>query len=221
MKAGRVFGAAGAFLGFAMAALGAEVPPGQTVELAGVTPAQAPWFGKEWSPQTDSRSIDVSFNPGFYSGIVTADAVVLPPASNAVVWYSVFTLSSIGVGNVVAITIEGLGGQTVYAEYRPDLGAVGAPERAIRSADGDALRFEIQSFGQGAPSAPVYVYSTGSGLARGRAILTFSSGATAVVEDVLIPAPADAPCAGDINGDGAVNFADLNGVLSNFGQACE
>ena len=32
--------------------------------------------------------------------------------------------------------------------------------------------------------------------------------------------PASSTCPGDLNGDGVVNFTDLNGVLSNFGVPC-
>jgi predicted lipoprotein with Yx(FWY)xxD motif len=45
------------------------------------------------------------------------------------------------------------------------------------------------------------------------------SGSARVFFSVPLPA-APAPCPGDLNGDKIVNFADLNGVLSNFGAPC-
>jgi hypothetical protein len=45
------------------------------------------------------------------------------------------------------------------------------------------------------------------------------SGSARVFLSVPLPA-APAPCPGDLNGDGEVNFTDLNSVLSNFGQPC-
>jgi hypothetical protein len=45
------------------------------------------------------------------------------------------------------------------------------------------------------------------------------SGSARVFLSVPLPA-APAPCPGDLNGDNIVNFADLNGVLTNFGQPC-
>jgi hypothetical protein len=45
------------------------------------------------------------------------------------------------------------------------------------------------------------------------------SGSARVFLSVPLPS-APAPCPGDLTGDGVVNFADLNGVLSNFGVPC-
>ncbi len=45
-----------------------------------------------------------------------------------------------------------------------------------------------------------------------------SSGSVFVFRSVALPAAST--CPGDLNGDHVVNFADLNGVLSNFGDTC-
>jgi hypothetical protein len=44
------------------------------------------------------------------------------------------------------------------------------------------------------------------------------SGSAFVFRSVRLPAASI--CPGDLNGDNLVNFSDLNGVLSNFGQSC-
>ena len=53
----------------------------------------------------------------------------------------------------------------------------------------------------------------------GRIVVRLTTGERHIVEGVLAPALPPS-CPGDTNRDGAVNFADLNTVLTNFGQNC-
>lgn len=74
------------------------------------------------------------------------------------------------------------------------------------------LTLRLRASAGPAPSAPFYfVMRQGDSAALVQAQLD----AISYVQDVLL-AP---PCAGDANGDGAVNFADVTSVLANFGGA--
>ena len=223
---GRVLGvslvvAAVAWLAGAGEARASVVDPGQTVALGGVTAVQAPWHGTQWWTETEVRSFvifDADDNV-LYSGIFGSLGVLTPPLAHPVVWYEVRSRTDEAPSPVASITVEGVGDQALRMEYRADVNTGAAPSRVVRSADGNTLRVEYDGGIMREASRPVYAFSTGSGLERGRVTLTLVSGETVVFEDVLVPGEAGS-CAADTNGDNIVNFADLNAVLSNFGDAC-
>jgi hypothetical protein len=74
---------------------------------------------------------------------------------------------------------------------------------------GQSIAYAGDLNGDSHPDLIIGAYDEGSGNLPGAAL---------VIMSVATPAPA--VCEGDINGDGAVNFADLNAVLSRFGLMC-
>jgi hypothetical protein len=204
------------------AAGASDVQPGETVELIGVGPLQAPWYGNEWAAETELQTFLIVDDSGvvLYAGRLVAQAVIVPPLEHPLVWYTIRSLGSEAPSTVATVTVEGLAGRTLFAEFRSDQGGGATPLCVERTVDGDALRIDYGAGVGGLISSPVYVYSTGSGLARGRVTLSTAGGETVVLENVLIPGAPLASCEGDANGDGVINFTDLNGVLTNFGESC-
>lgn len=136
--------------------------------------------------------------------------------------YDMITIGSVPTQShrPLTFTIDGYSGLAVNTNWRNDIFAGGAPVTKItRSDDGDRLTFDLGAAQTSHFVAmPVFVYTDSSVFRNtGTLRVQLSDGRELVFTDVPVPIP---PCAEDTNADGVINFADLNRVLTNFGEAC-
>jgi len=198
------------------------IPPGGVVAPAGTTLGQSPWIEIDWLGEL------------VYNGIipVTDQAGQEKLLQTLVYRHPVGALgdracSSIYVGSApdqsirpVRFTISGYRGLAVNSDWRSDVLVGGGPTTKItRSADGDTLAFDLgQARTTHYVSMPIVVATDATRFANtGTLRLELNTGQIVVFENFPVPL---APCAGDANADGVINFADLNAVLSDFGRPC-
>ena len=110
-----------------------------------------------------------------------------------------------------------------------DLNGDNAPDLAVANSDpssnsvgvllsnGDGTFQSRQDFTTGTQPFSVAIGDLNGGRAPDLAVANVSSDSVSVLLNQCDPA---ASCPGDTNGDGQVDFADLNFVLSNFGVPC-
>jgi hypothetical protein len=105
-------------------------------------------------------------------------------------------------------------------DYTDGLGSVG-PDAASRTASGTQVAF---FFGDavllpGQDSRFFFIHTEATSFdSNVQARITLNTGETVIIGGLRGPALTD--CPGDTNGDGVVNFTDLNTVLTNFGDDC-
>lgn len=205
------------------AAVGDVFQPGQTLTLEGTTPTLSPWLQGNVSGGT-TRFFEVrdGSNAVVFSGTLVVDFVQAVPFGVQYANYRLVGTSGVGGRSVTSIQLPGWRTSSVDAEFRSDLepGAV-PPSFAGRSLDGDTMTF---LFTGGLPSGEdsrfFYIYSGATEIvSTGIARVILNTNEFVEITGLPIPAP-DVACPGDTNGDGVINFVDLNGVLSNFGQNC-
>jgi len=123
--------------------------------------------------------------------------------------------------SITRIEFTGWGTNAVDAEYRNDVAPAPAPSSAERSVDGDMLTINFGTPLQPTQTSQFFYIFTGAPTVEntGGARIVLNTGESATVGGLPVPAPLVA-CEGDTNGDGVINFADLNGVLTNFGDSC-
>lgn len=221
--------------GMVLASMGASVAsatvlePGGSFVPVGTTGAASPWLSTGLAALNSVNSYTVLNGSG--QSLLTGDFIVaivpMPPFVDrgyCVYVVSVFT-SPQGPRQVASIELSGFAGASVDAGFRTDLAPFGgtspAPSLASRSADGDTVRFDFQpGVSAFAPSRALFVYTPSARLQNtGTARITINTGESVTLTGLPVPTSL-ASCEGDANADGVINFADLNGVLTNFGEPC-
>lgn len=211
---------AGAVLG--SSALADTVAPGASVTLGGTTPTLSPWL-QGVSPGGTTRFFEVrdASNAVVFSGTLLVSYVDANPFGRRYANYRFQGTSGVAGRAISKVEFSGWGVNTVDTEYRSDFAPAPAPGAAERSPDGDTLTLTF-----GAPLAPTqtsqffYIFTGAPTVAStGSARIVLNTGESAMVSGLPVPAPLVA-CDGDTNGDGVINFTDLNGVLTNFGEIC-
>lgn len=217
---------AGAVLGLSLsvAANAAEVAPGATVSLSGTSRVASPWIGDDTGPVLFVvGNVPVRNESGQTVALLTANvrlAATPPFTDRGVLVYRLLSLSS--TIRPTSFAIDGFEGVLVDTNWRNDTSGTGnsAVPAVARSADGGTLTYTLGSGTALYVAWPVYVYTLETELENtGTMVITMSTGQTVTLTGLPVPAKA-AACEGDSNGDGLINFADLNGVLSNFGEDC-
>jgi hypothetical protein len=196
--------------------------PGTSISLGGTTVTASPWL-QGVSPGGTTRSFTIT-GPG---GAVVFSGTLLVSFRDTVPFgyrhgvYRVQNLTGSGPRWIASIEFEGFAGADIDVEHRTDAAAGAIPRTAARSADGDAVSFFFTGdLTAGATSQFFYIFTGAPTVANtGTARITLNTGESATVTGLPVPAPLVA-CEGDTNGDGVINFTDLNGVLTNFGESC-
>lgn len=205
------------------AALGDVFQPGQTLALEGTTPTLSPWLQGSVSGGI-SRFFEVrdGSNAVVFSGTLVLDFVQALPFGVQYANYRLVGTSGVGGRAVTSVQITGWRTSSVDAEFRSDLepGTV-PPSFAGRSLDGDTVTFLFTGgVPAGQDSRSSYIFSGATQLAPvGIARVILNTNELVEITGLPVPAP-DIVCPGDTNGDGLINFSDLNAVLSNFGEGC-
>jgi hypothetical protein len=121
------------------------------------------------------------------------------------------------------VEILGFAGLQTNVEYRTDgIGDIGPNLASRTNGDGAQISFLFANplLTPDLESHYFHVFSNGAnfnllGLAR----IVLNTGESVIIAGVYLPSLTN--CPGDTNGDGIVNFADLNTVLTNFGEECD
>ena len=198
------------------------VNPGQVVALGGTSAASSVHL-QGGSPGGATRLFEVrdSSNAVVFTGTLLFSWVDTPPFARRYYTMRLQKLTGVAGRQVVSVELSGFGTFQIDTNYRSDFAAAPFPDKVTRSADGETLRFDFPiGVTPGQNSQFFYVYTLSSQIQNtgtGRIIL--NTGEFGTITNVPMPA-APAACPGDATGDGVVNFADLNTVLTNFGQAC-
>lgn len=128
-----------------------------------------------------------------------------------------------GLNGVVArVEAESFAGFAVDANWRADGLGMSPPNQADRSGSGSVINYEFLTppLFSGSTSRFFYAFTDATEFnTDGLATIYLSSGEFATVRVFAPGAPCET-CRGDVNGDGVVNFQDLNEVLTNFGAEC-
>jgi hypothetical protein len=203
---------------------GAEpIQPGDQIPLVGATVAQYPWFGGPAQTATTFVPFlveDDQDNPVF-QGVITS----IPSRSDEMgtlrFSYRVRDLQGVGGRRITRIDLLGYEGFQTFVEYRTDGSAGVGPNSAVRAANGSSVGF---LFGNplllpGDQSRFFFVHTDATHFREDvLARITLNTGETVIVGGLHGPSLSD--CPGDTNGDGVINFTDLNTVLSTFGEDC-
>ena len=202
----------------------APIQPGQQIDLVGTTLVEFPWYE---GPAQDATTFvpflveDDQDNPVF-QGVITS----IPARSDSMgtlrFRYRVQDMQAVGNRRITRVDLLGYEGFQTNVEYRTDgLGTIG-PSMALRSGgagssvgfiyaspillpDSDARFFHVHTDA---------THFHNEVLAR----ITLNTGETVIVGGLHGPSLSD--CPSDTNGDGVINFTDLNTVLSTFGEDC-
>jgi hypothetical protein len=147
------------------------------------------------------------------------------PFQNPIIRYAIEDPDAVGSHGIVEVAFLGLGRQVIDAGRLSNQNvSMPWPNRAARTPDGDVVAFEWD-VPVPPPSGPIgsqvfFVYSSAPLIdMNGRMRVTLNTGEQAIIQGVPVPTLGEA-CPGDTNADGVINFTDLNGVLTNFGEDC-
>lgn len=193
--------------------------PGSSVSLGGTTVIASPWL-QGVSPGGTTRSFSITGSGGevVFSGTLLVSYRDTDPFGYRHGVYRVQNTTAFGPRWIVRIEFDGFGDGDLDVEYRTDAAAGVIPHTAARSADGDTVSFFFSgNLGAGATSQFFYIFTGAPELDfTGTARITLNTGEVAMVTGLPVPAS----CNGDTNGDGVVNFVDLNDVLTNYAEDC-
>jgi hypothetical protein len=204
-------------------ALAVPLAPGGQVTLGGTTTLENSWIAGMNQSGTESVFFTITDAQGgpVFQGTFTSQVTRSTALETMRVIYRLRDMQAIGNRAVSSVEIAGYSGFLTNVDFSHDsLGDVG-PSAASRSASGGMLNFVF---------SPVLVVSQDSHFfwahtdavdyaLSGQARITLNTGESVVIGDVYVPRT-DVGCAGDVNLTGAVNFTDLNEVLSAFGSDC-
>lgn len=133
------------------------------------------------------------------------------------------TNSQPGLNGVVArIEAEPFKDYLVRADWRNDSAGMAMPNFADRSGSGSLLNYDFLTppLFSGADSRVFFAFTDATRFnADGCVTIYLTTGEFVTIPSFAPGEPCDS-CRGDVNGDGVVDFADLNEVLSAFGTMC-
>jgi hypothetical protein len=229
MNARKLFACAAALGTIGASAFGVVINPGQWSVLVGTNGIQSPWLNVP-SPGATGAQFAVLGAPfvAIYSGQLLISFGRTVPLEEPVLFYRIQqTWAEDTTRRISSISFTGYKDIRVESEFRTDQSGDGEPKRVRRSADGDVITFEFETPipGNVAATKFFYTYTNGANLVfDGTATITLLSGESATITGLPRPSLGVAPpaptCPGDTNADGVINFVDLNGVLTNFGEDC-
>jgi hypothetical protein len=203
-------------------ALAVPLAPGEQVNLNGTTSGQVSWLPGGVIGPTASLPFEIVDSQGgpVFQGTVTSDSVL----SNELGTFRIDTrlkdMQAIGNRAVSRVDLVGFGPLQTNVNYSTSgLGDVG-PSAASRTASGEQVSFFFNPFLFVSQDSYFFWIHTNAPAYRtdGQLRITLNTGESVVVTGVRVPVLTDCPA--DTNGDGVVNFTDLNAVLSDFGEDC-
>lgn len=197
--------------------------PGTQVNLGGTTTLQTTWLSGVTQGLTLSVPFGVQDAGGnlVFQGTLTSFAIRSNELGTLRFQYRLVNTQAVGSRRVVRVDLAGYQGFQTNVNYSTDgLGAVG-PNTAARTANGSQVAFVFSNptLPAGTDSRSFWLHTEATAYdANVLAQITLNTGETVVIGGLRGPALTD--CPGDTNGDGVVNFTDLNTVLTNFGDDC-
>jgi hypothetical protein len=206
------------------AALAVPAQPGDVVNLNGTTLAAEPWLGGVSADGANLIPFTILDSGGnaVFQGAFTSSPSVSGILGTMTVSYRVRDTQAIGDRRVVRVDIFGFTGLQTNVDFRTDgLGTVGPNLASRTNGDGAQISFLFQNplLSSDLDSRFFYVHSNGTAFTEnGLVRIVLNTNESVVIGGVHVPALTD--CPSDTNGDGIVNFTDLNRVLSDFGQSC-
>lgn len=195
--------------------------PGANIVLGGTNPTASPWL-QGVSPGGSGPSFVIQDSNGnvVFSGSLLVSFRDTVPFGYRHGVYRVQNTTGVPGRTITRIEFSGFGTSHVDAEYRSDFVPAPAPSAATRAADGDTVAFQFAGLPSGATSQFFYIFTGAPEIAfTGTARIVLNTGESALITGLPVPAPL-VECEGDTNADGVINFTDLNGVLTNFGESC-
>lgn len=208
-------------------ASGVIVPEGDTVSISTpATPTTSPWL---LIPPTPPIGFPIVVrddqNNEVYGAALSVSLAFDPPFQNPVIRYAIEDPDGVGSRGIVEVAFLGLGRQVIDAGRLANLNpALPWPNRASRTTDGDIVAFEwdvpVPPPSGDVGSQVFFIFSSAPLIdMNGRVRVTLNTGEQALIEGIPVPTLGE-ECIGDTNADGVINFTDLNGVLTNFGEDC-
>lgn len=145
------------------------------------------------------------------------------PVVRRYVNYRLQNLNGVGDRAVSAINLTGFGDSAIDAERRNDWEEGEHPAAIVRSVDGDMVTAQFPELvSPGRQTSFIYLFTDAQVLEpNGTAEIVLNTNERVTLTHLPVPPRRPAPCAGDANGDGVITFADLNALLSEFGDACD
>jgi hypothetical protein len=204
------------------AAVAVPVQVGETVNLNGTASFQENWLSGTAETVTQEFPFTVTDSNGapVFQGTFTARVVRSSVTQTVRIEYRIQDMQAIGNRAVESVAIGAFIGMTTNADYSFDTPGDVGPDSVTRTSafmifDFDPLLFASQD------SYGFWVHTNAAHFnTRGGARITLNTGEFAVIQTGIFR-PSKVDCPGDANGDNAVNFSDLNIVLSNFGEECD
>ena len=206
------------------AAIAVPLQPGQVVNLSGTTALAEPWLvgGNVDSGNVIPFTVLDNGGNAVFQGVFTSEPGLSDIMGTIRVRYRVRDLTAVGARRVARVDILGFSGLQTNVTYRTDgVGSVGPNLASRTNAPGAQISFLYSDpvFPPDVDSRFLNVHTNATSFSeQGVARIVLNTGESAIVGGVHIPALSD--CPGDTNGDGVVNFTDLNTVLSEFGENC-
>jgi hypothetical protein len=214
-----------AVAGIGGSALADPLPPGDSVQLGGTTTSQTPWLAGVNSTGTATVQFEVrdAGNNPVFQGTLQSSAAVSNDLGTLTFRYRIVNTQAVGDRRVSRVDFGGYKGFQTNVNYSTDsLGSIG-PDEAARTANGAQVAFFFADsiLPAEVDSRSFWVHTDASSIAfNGQAAITLNTGESVVIGGLRYPVRIP-DCPGDANGDGIINFTDLNAVLTNFGDGCD
>ncbi len=204
-------------------ALAVPLAPGDQVNLNGTTSAQNSWYAgvNQDGTQIVPFTIRDAQNNPVFQGTFTAAAARSFELGTIRMRYRLRDMQVIGNRAISYIEINGYGGLQTNVDYSLDGLGDNGPSQAQRNASGVRLTYVFNPLLLASQDSYFFwAFTNGTSFADiGQARIVLNTGESVVLDDVRVATLTD--CPGDTNGDGVINFTDLNTVLSSFGDDCD
>ncbi len=216
------FAACGAAVLTAGSALAVPIEVGETLHLPGTTTGQTDWLAGVGETPTQQFPFTVTDAGGapVFQGTFTARVVRSFVTQTVRVAYRVVDMQAVGNRAVESVAVTSFIEMTANADYSDEGPGDVGPTMAVRSPG--AMVFEFDPFLFASQDSLNFWVQTNARHydTTGGCRITLNTGEFVVITTGIY-SPTKVACPGDSNGDGIVNFTDLNTVLSEFGEECD
>ncbi|MBX3352414.1 MAG: hypothetical protein KF684_05725 [Phycisphaeraceae bacterium] len=144
-------------------------------------------------------------------------------ATNTLGFYYAIRNTVSGLNGVVArVEAEPFTGVAVDANWMTDSVGLAMPNFADRNGSGSIINYDFLTppFFSGAESRIFLAFTDATEVNDDGFVTIYLTGGESVTLPAFAPGRPCPSCRGDVNGDGVVDFADLNEVLGAFGTVC-
>ena len=201
------------------------VPPGAYLPMSTMT--EAPWLSLPIETEVDVPFVvrDAQGNVVF-SATLAVSVAYNTPFQNPMVRYAIEDPDAVGSRAITEVSFLGNAGLVIDTGRAFASDFFSWPTHVARSEDGDTLTYIWGALPVPPPTGAEFgshiFFSYSSAMSvnfDGVMVITLNSGEQGVTTGVPVPA-SPLSCTTDTNGDGVINFTDLNAVLSDFGENC-